>query len=211
MYVPRNMRMLDPQILQQFMERYDFGLLLSRDLQVSHLPFVYQLASSGQDPESDLGYLVGHMARANPQWKICDGNQVSVVFNGPHAYISPTWYGQPPAVPTWNYAAVQCFGVFELCTTQETPQALAEIVQQHEPQLLQDKALMPDAYIDKLSKAIVAFRIRLTAIQGKEKLGQHKTQTEQQGVYRGLRDSEHPDATALADYMDRRSLGNGAE
>ncbi|MBY0232275.1 MAG: FMN-binding negative transcriptional regulator [Gemmataceae bacterium] len=82
--------------------RHPFGVLVTvRDGLPfgTHLPFV-----------RDGDALVGHLARANPQAMGLDGAEALAVFSGPHAYVSPAWYGDGPAVPTWNYEAVHAYG-----------------------------------------------------------------------------------------------------
>jgi transcriptional regulator len=54
------------------------------------------------------------MAKANLQWRRAAGQQVLVIFSGPHAYISPQWYQATEVVPTWNYIAVHAYGRLEL-------------------------------------------------------------------------------------------------
>ena len=70
--------------------------------------------------------MIGHVARANPQWDQAAGQAGLAIFSGPHAYISPTWYEAEQVVPTWNYVAVHAYGRIQTIT--EEP-ALLEIVQ----------------------------------------------------------------------------------
>ena len=103
MYVPEAFRLDDPLRIAEVMRTFDFALLVTAPdsrPQASHLPFMY-------DPESGPhGRLLAHMARANPQWRhfaqLAEaGQEALVIFQGPHSYISPTWYGEgPPSVPT---------------------------------------------------------------------------------------------------------------
>src|SRR4051794_27392492 len=100
MYVPSAFAESDLNKLHDFIERNSFGLLVSLVKGVpfaTHLPFLLE-RNSGPD-----GSLVGHMARANPHWQELEAQTVLVVFSGPHAYISPTWYEAENVVPTWNY------------------------------------------------------------------------------------------------------------
>src|ERR1700677_1757380 len=102
MYIPTAFAESDPTKLHDFIEQHSFGLLVSQvdgQLFASHLPFLLERTTGSH------GCLVGHMARANPQWKQITGQNSLVVFSGPHAYISPTWYESEQVVPTWNYAA----------------------------------------------------------------------------------------------------------
>ena len=103
MYIPAAFRETGPAVLFDFIEANRFALLASiREgaILASHLPLL-------RDREPcPHGRLVGHMARANEQWPVADGNEVLAIFSGPHAYISPAWYESENVVPTWNDIAV---------------------------------------------------------------------------------------------------------
>jgi transcriptional regulator len=208
MYVPKNMVMPE-EVIAGFIAEYGFGLLLSSDLQATRLPLLYQPNEDTSNPTK--GRLIGHMAKANPQWRSLDGQRVSVMFNGPHAYVSPTWYAAPPAVPTWNYASVQCFGRFTLLDDTQTSEAINQLVKHYEPEFLGNTELMPDDYQAKLMKAVVGFHIDVDEIHAKEKLSQHKSMADQQGVLTGLQNADHPEASQLVSYMKKRHLGTGTD
>src|SRR5690349_5446526 len=98
MYVPAPFAVTDIVRLHDFIERNSFGLLVSQVEGrpfASHLPFLLDRKACAN------GTLVGHVARANPQWKEAQGQSALAVFSGPHAYVSPTWYEAEQVVPTW--------------------------------------------------------------------------------------------------------------
>src|SRR5688572_28495402 len=105
--MPEHFRIDDRERLGAFLRDYSFGALVTVDDGVpfaNHLPFIYD---SGLGPK---GLLSGHMARANPQWRhLVKASSVLAIFEGPHTYISPSWYANP-GVPTWNYAVVHVYG-----------------------------------------------------------------------------------------------------
>lgn len=104
-YTPPRFKIDDPESIRLFIEENSFGLLLSVDdgeIHDTHTPFVYS---------EDGRHLLGHMAKANPQWRSWeDGSTAKVIFRGAHTYISPRFYESEFAVPTWNYAAVSVAG-----------------------------------------------------------------------------------------------------
>ncbi|WP_208612215.1 FMN-binding negative transcriptional regulator [Xenorhabdus beddingii] len=132
-----------------------------------------------------------------------------VVFTGPHAYISPTWYESAHAVPTWNYTAVHCYGVTKILSDEDTKLALEALVNQYEIGLIENTELMPEKFLSKQRQAIVGFKIIIDEIQAKEKLGQHKNQGDQNGVFTTLSESKRADNKALANYMKMRDIGTG--
>ena len=141
------------------------------------------------------------MARANPHWKSLSPDQdVLVIFQGAHSYISPRWYAPPSVVPTWNYAMVQATA--KPCLIHE-PDALRQLVTAlvdfHEGPggLANIDAAFPDA----LLKAIVGIEIPIDRLEGKFKMSQNKAPEDQQGVIAALEQSSRDDAQAVAQIM----------
>ena len=108
MYIPKTFEVTDSSTLHEFIDTYSFGTLVTvggEQAIATRIPLILDRASGRH------GTLLGHVARANPQWRSFDGNrQCLVMFDGPHAYVSPSWYATSPAVPTWNYATVHVYG-----------------------------------------------------------------------------------------------------
>src|SRR5258706_538307 len=111
MYIPAAFAETDLTKLHAFIEQHSFGLLVS---QVDGLPFASHLPLLLERTVGPRGTLVGHMARANSQWREAAGQTVLAIFSGPHAYISPTWYEAEQVVPTWNYTAVHAYGTMQI-------------------------------------------------------------------------------------------------
>ncbi len=172
MYTPASFRQDDQDELFGLIERHSFAVLVSQqsnELVASHLPLLVDRTAGPS------GHLLGHMARANTQWRELAGQDVLTIFSGPHAYISPTWYGASPMVPTWNYLAVHAYGRFEQI---EDDDALLELLQQtamkyESPQPQPWSFVNDDPYVQKLLKGIVGFRIAISRLEGKWKLGQN--------------------------------------
>jgi transcriptional regulator len=148
------------------------------------------------------------MARANPQWRYADGRPVLAVFSGPHAYISAAWYEEADVVPTWNYLAVHATGVFRAIHDRD---ALLTIVRDtvafYEAGKPQPWQITGSAeYLDQMLRAIVGFRIELTGIEGKWKLGQNHTPERRGRVVEALREQGGEDAPAIAELMEQTYL-----
>jgi transcriptional regulator len=156
--------------------------------------------------------VTGHVARANPLWREADGQPVLLLFQGPQAYVSPTWYPSKAqhgkAVPTWNYTMVQVHGT--LRATQD-PQWLRAFVtrltERHEagremPWHVTDA---PPDYVDAMLKAIVGIEIEVARVEGKFKLSQNRDAADRTGVVLGLESdaalARQPEADALAQAM----------
>lgn len=203
MYIPKAMKMSDLSAMHDFIDAYGFAVVVSADLQATHQPLVLHRE------EGELGALYGHFARGNPHWQQLDNQEALVIFSGPHAYISPTWYAATPNVPTWNYAAVHVTGRVTLLDAEQTLTVVEDTVRQYEPQLLAERSVITDEYRDKLLPAIVGFRLDITHIEGKQKLGQQRSTADQQGVFAALSHSPRLDDQALAAYMATTGIGIG--
>lgn len=204
MYIPNKLIMNALSEKHKFIQEFGFGVIVSDSLDATHLPFVLK------PEQGTMGVLYTHCAKANPHWKSLNNTQVLIVFSGPHSYISPSWYASSPAVPTWNYTAVHAYGSVSLLNAEETLMAVEDMVNQYEPELQIKRDILTKDYRDKLLSGIVGIKIELTDIQGKLKLGQQRSQADQQGVYHALSHSDNVDNIVLAKYMKKRNIGLGS-
>lgn len=199
MYCPKAFVVSDPEQLQSFIEQYSFATLVNTvdgHPFATHLPFLLDISTSAH------GTLLGHMARANPQWQAFEGGQeVLAIFQGPHAYISPSWYETAPAVPTWNYATVHVYGVPRIIEDGERLAALVDrLTTVYESGMPQPwPGDIPVDFKQKLLKAIVGFVIDITRIEGKFKLGQNRPLADQQAVAQRLATQADPVAHELSE------------
>ncbi len=207
MFVPKAFRLDDRQAIAALIEAYDFALLvttLEGQPQASHLPFLY-------DPErGGKGTLLGHMARANPQWRdfatLAErGEEALVVFQGPHSYISPTWYGGGgPTVPTWNYVAVHAYGRPRLMEDSAAVRALldrlvtAQEAGQARPWSTAD---LEESFVQGMMRGMVAFEMPVTRLEAKAKLSQNKKPAQFAAATRALEAAEEPLARETGRWM----------
>jgi transcriptional regulator len=209
MYIPAAFQETDPSALHDLIERHSFGLLVS---QLDGAPFATHLPFLLDRESGRFGTLLGHVARANPQWRPADGQSVLAVFSGPHAYISPTWYESAHVVPTWNYVAVHAYGRMELVEDHDGLLAIVRrSVEVYErtlpwPWTLDDSP----TFVDRLLTQIVGFRIEVERLEGKLKLNQNHPVERRAKVVRALAAQGDENATAIADLMTRQ-LGEGAK
>ena len=183
MYIPSSCKINDISVAHDFINEFGFGVIVSSSLTGTHLPFVLHRN------EGEHGALYSHFAKVNPHWQELEGTEVLIIFLGPHSYISPNWYALSPAVPTWNYASVHAYGKVVLLNGNQTLEAVEEVVQQYEPNLLVKRDLITNEFRDKLLSGIVGFKIELSKIEGNQKLGQQRKREDQIGVYNALKNS----------------------
>jgi len=200
MYVPESFRVADRDRVERFIAAHGFAVLVSQTDQglfATHVPLLLERAEAG-----DL--LLGHMARANPHWRHFDGGaEALAIFQGPHAYVSPTWYATAPAVPTWNYSVVHAYGRPAAVEDAVRVRSIIDrLVAQYESSRSSpwSSSDQPPDYIDRLVKSIVGFEIRVDRFEGKFKLGQNRSQEDIAGVLAGLSQEGGPEGAALADF-----------
>lgn len=206
MYLPAAFRDDDPATIFDFMESHPFAAVVTvRDGEpfASHVPLLVDRTAGPH------GTLVGHVARANLQWQAADGQPVLVVFSGPQAYVSPTWYAEPNTVPTWNYAAVHAVGRWQ--TIDDGPTLLeivTKLTDRFERSLPEPWRVDPGSpLVEGLLKQIVGFRIVVERVEAKFKLNQNHSAARRERVIAALGAREDADSRAVADLMRER---NGA-
>jgi transcriptional regulator len=197
MYIPASDRVTDPSRINAFIQANGFAILVSQGPNgpwASHLPFVYDAAEGGG------GLLRTHMARANGQWREIESNPgVLCIFTGPHSYISPSWYAEKVAVPTWNYTAVHIFGTARLEGEAFLRKTVEDTTRKYESKMPSPWLMpIPEDYIAGMLKAIVGLSIEVTKVEAKFKLGVRRSVEDQLGVLAGLEQSGSLESLALA-------------
>ena len=200
MYLPAHFEITDDALLHGLIRSHSLGTWAcapAGELVVNHIPF---LIDTTRGPH---GTLVGHVARANPLWQnLADS---IVVFQGPQAYISPSWYpskhADGKAVPTWNYAVVHAHGRPRAIDGKaELLQIVSRLTQTHEAKqvLPWSVADAPADYIDKMLGAIVGIEMPIERLVGKWKVSQNRPEADRQGTAAGLIGRGEPDGIAMA-------------
>jgi len=204
MYIPKQFEVTDPETLYPVIQQFSFATVVTNGGKApfaSHLPMLLE-AEGGE------ARLIGHMARANPQWRHFENTgEALVIFEGPHGYISPAWYETELAVPTWNYVAVHAYGAPKLVEDDTALLALVErTVDYYESgREAPWKAELPAEFRDGLLKAIIGFEIPITRLEGKFKLGQNRPEADIEKSVAALRESPAPGDRELAEWMMRHA------
>ncbi len=194
MYIPKSNVEEDMSVLHQFMQDNNFAILVSQhegQLTATHLPVLLDTT------RGDYGVVVAAFDR---------GQEVMVIFQGPHAYVSPSFYEVHPSVPTWNYAIVHAYGLPKIIDDHERLYTMLDkLVHRHED--LREPSWemkLPDDYMNKMMAAVVGFEIEITRIEGKYKLSQNRTEADQQHVIDHLSQSDYALDGQTADLMRER-------
>lgn len=202
MYQPPHFKETRPEILHGLIRAHPLGLLVCNGPQgpiANPIPFLLDT------PEGQPAVLRAHLSKANPAWRVMGERQetpVLAVFQGPQAYVTPSWYETKKqtgkVVPTWNYAIVQVRGPAEIIEDRDWLRAQIEaLTGRHEAgrAVAWQVGDAPENFIEAQMKGIIGLRIKVEAIEGKWKVSQNRPVEDRAGVAKGYRD-ERNDAMA---------------
>lgn len=200
MYIPKHFKVTDFDEIRDFIQRNSFGTIVTTKQGkpiATHLPL--ELHKQGDDY-----YLTGHLAYANPQWETFRDEPVLVMFQGPHAYISSSWY-ESENVPTWNYQSVHVYGTAILMNEQELQEDLKHLLQKYE-QHRENAALWENfsSQTKKQIKGIVGFKVKVQEIQAAYKLSQNRNEEDYDNIIDKLNKEKDLNSQQLAEVMKAR-------
>ncbi len=200
MYIPQHYQNEQLDEVRDFLRKNAFGILVNQHdgrPWATHIPLELEEGGDGND------YLVGHMAKANPQWKsFGEARQVLCIFNGPHSYVSSSWYREEE-VPTWDYIAVHVYGTLSLLDADALYDALDRLVAKYE------RGSASPIVLSELSRktlrqmrGVVGFKIRIDEIQAAYKLSQGRP-SDHARIIRELENTGDPAALEVARAIQR--------
>ena len=203
MYIHPLNKWEDESEIVDFIQKNAFATLISQvdgKPWATHLPFVLGKNKSGE------AVLSGHVAKANQQWKsISDNEDVLVIFQGPHAYISSSWYNHEN-VPTWNYLAVHVSGKIRLIEGEELMDHLKSLTDTYEegrPNRVRVET-MTESYVAGQLRALVGFEIKIEEVKASAKLSQNRDDVNYHHIVEKLEESEFPLDKEVASEMKKR-------
>lgn len=199
MYIPKYFQVTNVDEIWDFVQKNSFGTIVTTEQGkpiATHLPL--QLNKKGDDY-----YITGHMAYANPQWKTFEGENenVLVMYQGPHAYISSSWYNHEN-VPTWNYQSVHVYGTPSIMSEQELEEDLILLLQKYERHR-KNAALWENLspQTKKQIKGIVGFKIKIQEVQAAYKLSQNRNEEDYRNIIDKLNEEEDLHSHQMAEVM----------
>lgn len=203
MYSPLHYREEREDIVHEIIQKFSFATLISVTPEgpiISHLPMIMDASKK---------VLLSHCARANPHWKhFNNGQMVTVVFSGPHSYVSPAWY-QPHSdnVPTWNYVAVHVQGKVRIVEESNECWNLMNKFVNHYEQMYSTGWSLPDKPNETLKndiqRGITVFEISMDKIESKFKLSQKQDLQDKMSVIENLSKVTGDNGRLLAEYMKK--------
>ena len=200
MYIPKFFKVDDIEKAKAFIHENGFGILINQvdgKPWATHIPLVIETSSNNKS------ILFGHIAKANNQWKAFQEDQeVLVIFQGPHSYISSSWYDHEN-VPTWNYTAVHVYGKIKITDTETLYKQLSKLVDKYETGNENPVSVskMSASMVENQMNAIVGFEIHITEIQAAEKFSQNRDQKNYTNIIAELEKKGDVDSLKVAAEM----------
>lgn len=192
MYIPKAFKQEDSSKAIAFAKNYPFGTLVSVNNSMrplaTHIPFAFD------DSNPDKIKLYSHIARENEHWHYLEKQECLIIFQTPHAYISPSLYTREKSVPTWNYEAVHFYGnVRFLQKEEELDYLMHQMISFLEPDYFEKWEKLDASYKTKLYHALVGFVFEVQEIHAVQKLSQDRKTEEKENIisYLAKSPSEH--------------------
>jgi len=190
-YPPSYFVCQDQALIQTFLQQHYFGLLLSQQQGLQYSPVPFFISQQDGNWQFDC-----HLARSNPQLQGLDQAGVTIVIQGPHAFVAADCYGGIPAVSTWNYLLVEAKGTATLTSPEQT----LALARQQERHSAPDMQQHPE-YQQKLLAGIQGVQIQVQSLTARFKLSQNKQPQAQQQVIEFLQ--QHEQADPVWQWMQR--------
>ena len=208
MYMPPQFDSKDQAIALELMRSHPLASLIS--CADDGLPYVTHLPLHAEEAEQGGLVLWGHVAKPNAHWRYLQARpRALATFLGPHAYLSPAVYPDLQRVPTWNYLAVHCTVEARLIDDEEgKDRLLKKLIGDHEPAYAAQWRGLPQEFASKMLAGIVGFELRVTELQCKLKLNQHRR--ESHGKMHAAYSAGGEQERALAGWMERLGMVQGA-
>lgn len=199
MHIPKLYREEDREEILKFLKKNNFPALVTHDgekLIATHLPV--EIVELGEDKLA----IYSHMSRVNPQWKSFGDQEALLIFQGPHTYISPTWYDHVN-VPTWNYMNIHVYGKARVVEAEELRSTLERLVEQHEGHSDYRMQTLPEGYADKEMKGAIGFVVDVTRIEAGYKLSQNRNDKDHENIIKELELRGDAESAGVAEGMRR--------
>ena len=201
MYIPNYYKNENLEEVKNFLIGNSFGILINQTngkLTGTHIPMELDKDKNGDD------VLVGHISKANPQWENFNENEeILAIFNGPHAYVSSSWY-EKENVPTWNYIAVHIYGKIKIIKGEELLDSLKKLVDKYE------RNSENPVSVEKMSSrtlkqinGIIGFSIKINEIQAAYKLSQNRNESDYHNIVDKLENTGDPISNNVAEEMKK--------
>ena len=197
--------MTDPEEVRRLIRQHPWGTFVAHTdagIVASHYPVVLE-EPTADDP--DAISIVSHVGRPDEQALELDGGQeILLIVQGPHGYVSPGWYPEGDVIPTWNHVTAHLWGVPEVLGPEENYGVLEDLVDRFEARMPEPRALRLDEEgTRRVAKGTVGLPLRVTRFDARAKLSQNRPPEVRERIMAELRVDGPYSSPALAGEMAR--------
>ena len=203
MYIPKLYREEDREKILEFLTQNNFPALVTYD---GERPLATHLPVEVIEGEDGALTVLGHMSRANPQWQTFGEEDVLLIFQGAHTYISPRWY-KHVNVPTWNYRMVHVYGRVRMLAGDDLYALLSRLVKKHEVETGYSLEALPQDFVQNEMKGVAGFAVQVTRIDAGYKLSQNRNDEDHENIIRELQERGDQNSMEVAKAMRESSGG----
>lgn len=201
MYIPKYYEMKDYEEIKRFIKAHTFATVVTNN---GDKPIATHVPVNIYETENQL-YISGHLSKGNKQWQTLEDNKaVLVIFQGPHSYISSTWYDKED-VPTWDYQSVHVYGNGKLLSEEALKRDLAILLDKYESH--RENGATWDNLSDNTKqqvKGIVGFEIKVNEIEAAYKLSQNKSGNDFSNIVKHLSESDSENERQVAKAIEKQ-------
>lgn len=193
----------DQQRVLEFVKAHPFAFICGCDAE--HKPVATQIPCFIEEKEGQL-YLSGHIMKNTDHHKaFAQHPNVLAVFTGAHTYVSASWYSDPHTASTWNYMSVHAKGTMRFLDEAALMKVLKHTTNHFEnnPHSPANFEQLPEDYVAKLAKAIVAFEVEVHSLENVFKLSQNRDKESYENIMQKLNDQDN-NAKEIANEMNTR-------
>ena len=190
------------EVVFDFMQKNSFAIIAGINEYApvaTHVPLDIKKAD-------DKIIFTGHMMKYTDHHKAFSQNEnVLVIFNGPHCYVSAGWYVKKEVASTWNYIDVHAHGKIKFTNEEQTKKIINNLTNKYEPpESLAAFNKLPEEYVNRLVKAIIGFTIEVSNIENVFKLSQNHDAKTRESIIENLMSRHDADSYAIAMEMKKR-------
>lgn len=193
----------DERIVLEFMQKNPFAIVTGI---LNGLPVATHIPLEIKKENKDL-FLTGHIMKETDHYNAFLQNEnVLVIFTGPHCYVSASWYVTKNVASTWNYMDVHAKGKIKVTDDEGTKKIIENLTNQYEP--YESEAAfhkLPQEYVNRMSKAIIGFHIKVESLENVFKLSQNRDEVTKKKIIENLQKTNDYFAGEIAKEMALRT------
>lgn len=176
----------DPEEVKRLIRENPWATFVSHTangLVASHYPVMV-------DEDADELTIVSHFGRPDERNHELGRHEMLVIIQGPHDYVSASWYDPGLLASTWNHVTAHLYGVPEILSEEENYRVLSALTDHLEHPYPEGRSLDQDEnWSRNLAKGATSLRMRVTRFDARAKLSQNKPQHTTQRVTHELEKS----------------------